>query len=93
MSFKLYFLFLTLAGKIYASSNTIDIEKAIKPVESITVALTGKLIVAIATLVIVGVGISYMLGNNDEKQKERLIQIVKGAALIGASASIAAIFG
>lgn len=92
MSFKLYFLFLSLAGKIYAQT-AIDIDKAIEPVESITVALTGKFIVAIATLVIVGVGFSYMLGNNDEKQKERLIQIVKGAALIGASASIAAIFG
>jgi len=92
MGLKLYFLFLSMAPKIFAAA-AIDIQKAIEPVESITVALTGKFIVAVSTLVIVGVGFSYMLGNNDEKQKERLIQIVKGAALIGASASIAAIFG
>ncbi|WP_424565609.1 TrbC/VirB2 family protein [Sulfurimonas sp.] len=88
---KIYFLFMTFMSKIYAA--TIDIENAIEPTESITVALTGKFVAIIMTLALVFVGYSYMFGQNDEKQKERLIQIMKGGVLILVSSSIAAIFG
>ncbi|WP_324171113.1 TrbC/VirB2 family protein [Sulfurimonas sp.] len=82
---------MTFMSKIYAA--TIDIENAIEPTESITVALTGKFVAIIMTLALVFVGYSYMFGQNDEKQKERLIQIMKGGVLILVSSSIAAIFG
>jgi len=92
MTFKLYFLFLSLAGKIYAAQN-IDIDKALEPVNAITVALTGTIVAAVMTVALVLVGFSYMFGQNDEKQKERLLQIMKGGVLILIASSIAAIFG
>ena len=87
---KQLFFLATLVNFVFGS--TIDLSKALEPANSLIAGL-GQVVVVVATIAIMFAGISYMIGSNSEKAKQKLVDIMIGGAVFLSAGVVAAVFG
>lgn len=86
-----YYIFLYLF--LVNANAALNLDAAIKPVNEITAALIGQVLVVVATLALMAIGFAYFFGENDEAQKKKLVNWFKGGAIVLTASSVAAMWG